>query len=374
MAYALRVRRSTGELPPFQSFDRRTASGAAEGLILLPRQPSRRRFIRMGGYVPGSPGLYRLWNLALVLSLIVFCLPLLLLISAALAVTQGPRNVFYRGERIGKDLTRFHIYKFKTLRDEASRLTRDQVLPAGSDMETPIGKHLRDTRLDELPQLINVLLGDMNMLGPRPVRPSIAEACRERIPDYDLRFQVRPGLIGYTQALMPHGTDKAIRARINAALCRRKVVLVQEVLFIAVTGLAVIGWTLRVPFRLVLGRLRRDGWASSTSPLRGEAVLRTREQVSLRLRLVRLDPERLLIESDRPLPTSDWPYEMTLSARGWGRRRGKAARCSAVPLASEQVRAVVGPPVHRYTMHYSPVSPVNKYLIDRYLLGRVVVR
>ncbi|MBW7850276.1 MAG: sugar transferase [Rhodospirillales bacterium] len=332
----------------------------------------RRRIVRMGGYVPASPRLYRLWNLALVVPLIVFCLPILLLISAVLAVAQGPRNVFYRGERVGKDFTTFSIFKFKTLYDAAAALTHDQVLPAGSRMETPVGKYLRDTRLDELPQLLNVLLGDMNLLGPRPVRPRIATACRERIPDYDVRFKVRPGLIGYTQALMPHGTDKVIRARINAVLCRRRVVLVQELMFILLTGISVIGWALRVPFRQVVGRLRGDGWKAAARPLLGEAVLGTAGHRPLRLRLVCVDDECLLVESPAPLPIRE--CDLTLSARGWLRPRGKAARCRAIPLASERRAAGVrGAPVYRYRMRYSPTSPLNRYLIDRYLLNRAVV-
>lgn len=381
MAEALRGMKSAVSPLHRQGGGQRASAGAPEVVsdcrtgdpAPRPRRTIRRRLVRMGGYVPASPRLYRLWNLALVVPLILFCLPLLLLIAAALALTQGPRNVFYRGERLGKDQARFHIYKFKTLRNEVATLTRDQVLPPGSQMETPIGKHLRDTRLDELPQLINVLLGDMNMLGPRPVRPSIAAACRSRIADYDMRFKVRPGLIGYTQALMPHGTDKVIRARINAVLCRRRVVLAQELLFIVVTGIAVAGWALRVPLRLMAARLRPDAWASAARPLFGEAVLRTAGQGSLRMRLVQIDDARLMIESSWPLPASG-SYDLILSACGCLQRRSKSARCTAVPLSSERRPGAAAAPVYRYVLHYMPASPLHRYLIDRYLLGRVVVR
>lgn len=353
------------------------------GTVAVPASPRsrplrdwlrRRRLVRMGGYATRSPQLSRLWNLTMALALVAFCLPLIVTIAALLALTQGPRNVFYAGERLGKDGKPFRIIKFKTLRDDAARVTRNQVLPANSGLETPIGKHLRDTRLDELPQLFNVVLGDMNMFGPRPVRASIAAQCRQAIPGYDVRFEVKPGLVGYTQALMPHGTDKAIRARVNAKQCRSQADLVQEVLFIAVTGLSVLAWTGRVALGALLKWRTAECWRDS-SRIDGEAEIALAEGGTLGMRLLRADGEKLLVEADQPLPHSELPYLLRLRPVGWLRRSGKTARCTAVPLACEE-RDGSGrrTRVFRYTMRYSPLSGFQKYLIDRYLLGRVVVR
>jgi lipopolysaccharide/colanic/teichoic acid biosynthesis glycosyltransferase len=304
--------------------------------------------------------------------LILACLPLILLITALLAVTQGPRNVFYAGERLGKDRKPFRILKFKTLRDEASLLTAGQVLPSGSQLETPIGKHLRDTRLDELPQLFNVLIGDMNMFGPRPVRPSIAAKCRATIPGYDARFQVKPGLIGYTQALIPHGTDKAIRARINARICRSESDLVQELLFIAVTGLSVFAWTLRVALRAATNWRLPSSWRDSVR-VHGLAHVAVPGGV-LAYRLLRADGEKLLIEGTEPLPHGAQQHSVSLCGRRRLRPLAKSARCTAIALASETWIHGAATPIFRYTMRYSPESAFHRYLVDRYVLGRVVVR
>lgn len=341
--------------------------------IPAPDRRRRARLISMSGYRPASPALYRLWNIGLSLALILLTLPVWGLIIVALAVTQGPRNIFYRGERIGKDGRPFRIIKFKTLRPEAAMLTRDQVLPPNSQMETLLGKPLRDTRLDELPQLLNVLSGDMNMFGPRPVRPTIAEACRQTVPNYDARFAVKPGLIGYTQALMPHAADKAIRARVNAVLCRRRVNLLQELLFIAITGLAVLAWTGRVAMRTAAAalRLQRLGWTGDSRPYHGQARIESPELSTVTMRLLHIDHDKLRVESDRPLPSGEGPYTLALHRGYRFRARGKTARCTAIVTASEAAAGANGGIT--YTMRYSAPSPLQKYLIERHFVGSVLV-
>ena len=358
--------------------DIRLAPGTASAPRPVPaRSPHR---IRMSGYHPLRPGLYRAWNVMLALTLVLLTLPLMAIIAAALAATQGPRNVLYFGRRIGMGQRPFHIVKFKTLREEVAQLTRDKTLPPGSCMETLLGRPLRDTRLDELPQLFNVLRGDMNMLGPRPVRQCIAENCRRSVPGYDTRFEVKPGLIGYTQALMAHSTDKAIRARVNARLCRRPVCLVQEVLFIAVTGLSVLRWTGRVVRRslspllpaLLRGRAPDCGTVRFDGPDREGA-----DAAVDGLRLVHVDTETLCVETRTPLPLDPSARTLALQLRGpcRGSRRRRTARCIAVVLSES-----AGPPgpdgnptVHRYTMQYQPTSAFQRYLIDRYFVGCVLV-
>lgn len=330
----------------------------------------RRRIVRMSGYVPRSPALYRAWNLALVVPLILLSLPLLAFIAAALGVTQGPRNIFHCGERIGRKGRPFRIIKFKTLRDEAAQLTRDRVLPPDARVETPLGKHLRETRLDELPQLFNVLKGDMNLLGPRPVRPAIAAACRRYIRNYDARFKVKPGLVGYTQALMPHGADKAIRARINAMLCRRHVRLGQEVLFLAITAWAVVCWSGRVVARL-LGQ-----WRAKTEPrpFSGAAQVAAPDGRDLRMELLDIDRTTLRLQGTQAL-TAGGPYRVSLGRMLPG-RRWKSARCTAVLLESRRLSPADGDgrPMYRHTLRYRPASPLHDYLLQRYMLGGVLVR
>jgi lipopolysaccharide/colanic/teichoic acid biosynthesis glycosyltransferase len=132
-------------------------------------------------------------------------LPLTLPIAAAILLTSG-RPVFYRGERVGLYGRVFTMRKFRTLRPEAeSRLggTYGAELTARMPEEaTPLGRFLRASQLDELPQLWNVLRGDMSVVGPRPVRPVFFEQLVVDIPAYWQRLVVRPGLTGFAQTRM----------------------------------------------------------------------------------------------------------------------------------------------------------------------------
>lgn len=173
--------------------------------------------------MPRSAIVHRAYNLCLGLLLLLFALPMMTFLTILLFVTQGS-TVFYRGARVGLNGKPFKIIKFRTLDGAgAKRLTQDRVLPENSGVETPLGAFLRDTRLDELPQIVNIILGDMNICGPRPVRPEMVEIQRAQITDYDIRFRVKPGLIGPTQAYMHHGSAKALRARYNRILCNAPV-------------------------------------------------------------------------------------------------------------------------------------------------------
>jgi lipopolysaccharide/colanic/teichoic acid biosynthesis glycosyltransferase len=340
---------------------------ASRGMAGIDRHAVR----SMSGYQPRHPALYRAWNIAVVLPLIAFCLPLMAFIAALLAITQGPRNIFYFGLRIGKDQQPFHIIKFQTLRPEAALLTRDRVLPSNSRMETPLGRPLRETRLDELPQLFNVLRGDMNLLGPRPVRPNIANIYRDAIPDYDIRFKVKPGLVGYTQALMPHGADKAIRARVNNLLCRKPVSLTREIRFVAITGMAVLGWSVRTFFKglrhmchRALGQKvsRRTIVRQGTARIDGTPALGV-------MRLIDIDAETLRLETTAPLGKDPCRLVLRCGARFGGRYRH--ARCTAVLQSCESIeRPLGGKKVCICTMQYRTWTPLNRYFIDRYFIAQ----
>jgi exopolysaccharide biosynthesis polyprenyl glycosylphosphotransferase len=135
-----------------------------------------------------------------VLSAIVLILTLPLMALIALAIhldSVGP--VIYRQERVGLDGKIFTLYKFRTMK---FREVRDDYLrPAETTDErfTRIGRWLRRTRLDELPQLVNILIGDMNLVGPRPFVPSQEKECLEKIPYYRQRWVVKPGATGWAQ-------------------------------------------------------------------------------------------------------------------------------------------------------------------------------
>ena len=128
--------------------------------------------------------------------------PLLALIAVAIALDSG-RPVLYRGARVGRAGELFWMYKFRTLKPDAeARLGPyygEELTRRTEEERTRIGGALRATHLDEVPQLWNVLRGDMAIVGPRPIRPSFfAELCRD-IPQYWQRLVVRPGVTGFAQ-------------------------------------------------------------------------------------------------------------------------------------------------------------------------------
>jgi lipopolysaccharide/colanic/teichoic acid biosynthesis glycosyltransferase len=131
--------------------------------------------------------------------------PFLLLTALAIALSSG-RPVFYHGARVGRAGRLFRMYKFRTLNPDAeSRLGPylGEELSRRTELEvTRVGRVLRKVHLDEVPQLWNVLRGDMAVVGPRPIRPAFfTELCRE-IPQYWQRLVVRPGVTGFAQTRM----------------------------------------------------------------------------------------------------------------------------------------------------------------------------
>lgn len=107
--------------------------------------------------------------------------------------------VFYRQERMGLDGKSFTIVKFRSMYDDAERQTGPVWAVAGDPRVTPLGRFLRRSNLDELPQLWNVLRGDMSIVGPRPERPHFVEQFKHRVPQYMLRHKVKAGLTGWAQ-------------------------------------------------------------------------------------------------------------------------------------------------------------------------------
>ena len=131
------------------------------------------------------------------LALVVFS-PLMALAAAAIKLTS-PGPIFYRQERMGLDGRRFQMLKFRTMIDDAEKSTGPVWAFVNDPRVTPFGRLLRRTSMDELPQLINVLKGDMSLVGPRPERPPLIEEFRRAIPKYMLRHKVKAGMTGWAQ-------------------------------------------------------------------------------------------------------------------------------------------------------------------------------
>src|SRR5205814_7106331 len=121
-----------------------------------------------------------------------------MLLTSLLIKLSSPGPVFYRQERMGMDGRTFDILKFRTMRADAE-VAGAVMASRGDSRRTGPGAFLRGLSIDELPQLFNVLRGDMSLVGPRPERPVFIEEFRRQIPRYHLRHKVKAGITGWAQ-------------------------------------------------------------------------------------------------------------------------------------------------------------------------------
>ena len=156
---------------------------------------------------------YHLGSFGTIFVAIILFSPVMLVTAIIIKVTS-PGPLIFKQERIGKHNHPFYMYKFRSMVVQEEKTEKQGWTTKNDPRVTPVGKFIRKTSIDELPQLFNILVGDMSLVGPRPERPQFVEKFKEEIPRYMIKHQVRPGLTGWAQVNGYRG-DTSIQKRIE---------------------------------------------------------------------------------------------------------------------------------------------------------------
>jgi lipopolysaccharide/colanic/teichoic acid biosynthesis glycosyltransferase len=337
---------------------------------------------RPTGYAKVSSVLNGIFNFSMSLIIILFSLPVFLILSLIIKLQdRGP--VFYKGVRLGLNKKPFIMYKFRTLVPDAEKLIGAEILSSKHKLETLSGRFLRDTRLDELPQLINILRGDMDFLGPRPERPVIYEKFCKHIKGYDKRFSVKPGLIGYSQLFTPHSAPKKIRTLIDNTLLKSKQNFISD--------LSLIFFTILIVTRTVIYKMAKYIWRDllKSKVLRLYKEKRVHERMRPKeakvfigskigeqevftdeAQLIDVNEEAFLIYSNHKINSDNAVFKLQInheSGRG-NRKRKKTAICTGEIYRETEINSSQAK--YAYVIRYTPISPLNHYVLHTYFLSQ----
>ena len=179
------------------------------------------------------PMVKRVFDVVCSLIALIILSPLLIITSLAIKLYDGG-PVFYKQIRMTKGGKEFKIYKFRSMIPDAEKGTA-RLAAENDDRITPVGRIIRATRVDELPQLINILKGDMSFVGPRPERPEIAKQYEEKLPEFSLRLAVKAGLTGYAQVYGKYNTTPLDKLKLDLLyITNQSITLDLKILFYTV--------------------------------------------------------------------------------------------------------------------------------------------
>lgn len=152
-------------------------------------------------------GVRRVLDFTLALIMILLLLPFFVLVALAIRL-ESPGSIFYSQQRCGKNGKIFPVFKFRSMVQDAEKKSGPVWAQKEDPRITKVGRFMRKTRIDELPQLMNIIRGDMSFIGPRPERPFFVETLKKQIPMYKNRLRVKPGVTGLAQVVV--GYDETL--------------------------------------------------------------------------------------------------------------------------------------------------------------------
>ena len=342
-----------------------------------------------GGYSPLPAVVSRVFNVSLALILMLLGIPVFLIIGMMIKRQDGGA-VFYRGIRLGRNKKPFVMYKFRTLIPDAELEIGAELLSHKHRIVTKSGKFLRDARLDELPQLFNIIKGDMDFLGPRPERTAIYEKHCKHIPGYDKRFTIKPGLLGYSQLFTPHSSPKKIRTFIDNYFLLKKRRLSWEIYMVLKTvftiNVVIVSKAVAYLWNGFVKRTIMKQYHREKRELERLAVSEGKVFVGRKAKgkdyvfsacaeLLDINEEAFSLNTISKIARDDDVFRLEIeqfSTHGDGRQKRKTALCHGtvyreLPLNDNPYR-------YSYIIKYVPHSPFNAYIIDQYFLRKSVIR
>lgn len=343
----------------------------------------------ISGYSKVSYLLNTIFNVSLSLILILCAIPFLLIIALLVKIRySGP--VLYEGVRLGINKTPFIMYKFRTLILGAEKIIGAELLTeqvaSGTKLTTTFGRFLRDTRLDELPQLFNILKGDMDFLGPRPERPEIYEKFCKQIRGYDKRFVVKPGLIGYSQLFTPHSSPKRIRTLIDNRFLIKKQKFLWDTFIVLFTIAVVLVRIFHNSSKFIWNNLLKGKVMGLYSDKRKLERVRLENATAYlgpdsndkevfidEAKLMDINDDAILIYTDNKIEYKSLILKMeiifkTLHGR---RNRKKIAICHGTVY--KRIKIDGDHFTYAYIIKYTPVSPLNSYMVHQYFLNESII-
>ena len=344
------------------------------------------RVFRKGGYYGYSP-LSKLsitvFNVTLSPLLIICAIPLFLLIGFIIKFKDGG-PVFYAGDRIGINKRPFTMYKFRTLPMGAQKKIGAKLLSFRNGRLPFLSRFLRDTRLDELPQLFNILKGEMDFVGPRPLRPEIYDQMCKGIANYDLRFNVRPGLIGYSQLFTPHSSPKRIRAIIDNRMVYLKRHIIWDILMISATVVIVFKKICQMLFWFFCNDIIR------TKVLRAYYEKRRLDRVKQKYAqifiysprakhkeevdaiLVDINEECFKMKTNKELDHKTYFFQMRKRLKRKGKVKRKSISCTGDIFKAFELHGDLYK--YAYIVKLKPMTEFNGYMLDQYFLKKSIMR